>query len=483
MKEVRRKNGKRKGAEALYRRDIVTSRGWPGSATDSKLTYLREWKSLLAIAIPVVLSELGWMFMTIVDMVMVGRLGPASIGAVGVGNAVYYAPALFGIGILLGLDTLVSQAYGRGEFDECHRSLAQAVYLAIVYTPLCMLMVWAATYLFHSWGITPEVARLGGRYLRVLNFGTLPLLLYAAIRRYLQGVGRARMVTFALISANLLNWAGNWVLIYGRLGAPAMGVRGSALSTLFSRIYLAGLLLLTAWHHEAQRGHSLFGGWAAPDVTRLSHLLRLGTPAASQIVLEVGAFGAATVLAGRLAPEALAAHQIALNWASITYMVPLGVSAAAAVAVGHAVGAADGAKAQRAGWLGILTATSFMGIAAILFLVFPRELVKVYTANAGVLRLCVPLFGLAGAFQIFDGVQGVATGALRGLGETRMPMYANLIGYWLLGLPLGYLLCFGAGWGIYGLWIGLTLALILISIAILLQWSRLSRRLATTGIL
>jgi MATE family multidrug resistance protein len=440
--------------------------------------YLREWQALLRIAIPVVLAELGWMFMTIVDMVMVGRLGPAAIGSVGVGNAIYYAPALFGIGILLGLDTVVSQAYGSGDFDECHRWLAQGVYLAATYTPLCMLLVWAASHWVYAWGVTPEVANLSGQYVRVLNLSTLALLLYAAFRRYLQGVGRARIVTFALISANLFNWAGNWALIYGKWGAPAMGVRGSALSTLLARIYMTAVLVFAAWQNEARRGHPLFRRWAAPQLARLGKLLRLGAPAAAQIVLEVGAFGGATVLAGRLAPEALAAHQIALNWASITYMVPLGVSAAAAVSVGHAVGAGDPPRARRAGWLGIFTGIVFMGMAAAVFLVFPRQLLLVYTGNRAVLRLGIPLLGLAGAFQIFDGIQGVSTGALRGLGETRIPMFANLIGYWLFGLPLGYVLCFHEGWGIYGLWSGLTLALVLISVIILLRWQRESRRLA-----
>ena len=453
-----------------------------GQIITRRVRYLLEWRALLRIAVPVVLAELGWMFMTIVDMVMVGSLGPTAIGAVGVGNAVFYAPALFGIGILLGLDTLVSQAWGRGDFDECHRSLAQAVYIAAAYTPLCMAMVWAATYWFTSWGVTPAVAGLSGQYLRMLNYSTLPLLLYAALRRYLQGVGRARAVTFALISANLFNWAGNWVLIYGRLGAPAMGVRGSALSTLIARVYMTAVLLFATWQHESRRGHPLFRRWAAPDLSRLRRLLALGAPAATQIVLEVGAFGGATVLAGRLAPEALAAHQIALNWASITYMVPLGVSAAAAVSVGHAVGACDPARARRAGWLAILTSIAFMAIAAVCFLVFPGRLVRVYTANAAVLQLGVPLLALAGAFQIFDGIQGTATGALRGLGETRLPMYANLVGYWAMGLPLGYVLCFTAGWGIYGLWIGLTLALILISLMILLRWVTESRRIAAVPV-
>lgn len=438
----------------------------------------KELRSLLALAVPVILSELGWMSMSIVDTIMVGRLSAEAIGAVGMGNAIYYAPALFGIGILLGLDTLVSQAYGRGDFDECHRWLSQGVYIALAFTPVLMVLLWAAPLAFPHLGINPAVSRQTSDYLRVLNWGTLPLLLYAAFRRYLQGVKRVGPVTFALISANLINWGGNWAMIYGHLGFPAMGVRGSALSTCLARVYMAAVLIFAAWKNEAGRGHPLFGHWPGVAFERISGLLKLGVPAAGQIVMEVGAFGAATVMAGRLAPAALAAHQIALNCAAFSYMVPLGTSAAAAVAVGHAVGAGDGPRARRAGWLALAIGVSFMACAAIAFLLAPHAILIIYTNQEAVVQMGVPLLALAAAFQIFDGIQTISTGALRGLGETRMPMLANFAGYWIFGLPLGYVLCFWRGRGIFGLWTGLTLALIFIALVLLFQWRRDSSRLA-----
>jgi multidrug resistance protein, MATE family len=437
----------------------------------------RELRSLLALAIPVILSELGWMSMSIVDTIMVGRLSAEAIGAVGMGNAIYYAPALFGIGILLGLDTLVSQAYGRGDFDDCHRWLSQGVYIAIAFTPVLMAFLWAAPLAFSHLGVNRAVSQQTADYLRMLNWGTLPLLLYAAFRRYLQGVKYIGPVTFALISANLINWAGNWALIYGHLGLPAMGVRGSALSTCFARVYMAGVLIFAAWKNEARRGHSLFAHWPGVIFSRIRSLLKLGVPAAGQIVMEVGAFGAATVMAGRLSPVALAAHQIALNCAAFSYMVPLGTSAAAAVAVGHAVGAADGPRARRAGWLALAIGVGFMACAAIVFLLAPHAVLVIYTNQAAVVNMGVPLLALAAAFQIFDGIQTISTGALRGLGETRVPMLANFAGYWIFGLPLGYVLCFWRKQGIFGLWIGLTLALISIAMVVLFQWWRDSSQL------
>jgi MATE family multidrug resistance protein len=441
----------------------------------------QELGAMVALAVPVVMSELGWMAQGIVDTIMVGRLGPAAIGAVALGNAVYYTPVLLGFGLLLGLDTLVAQAFGRKDHDDCHRWLAQGVYLTIAVTPPLMLVIALASFGFTPLGIAHEVAAPAAGYLRVLNWGTLPLLLYAATRRYLQAVSEVRVVTVTFVAANLLNWFGNWVLIYGKFNMPAMGVDGSALSTVLSRIFMAAALLGFAWRHERKRGHPLFRHWAAPNLARLQELVRLGAPAAGQVVLEVGAWNMATLSAGWLTPAALAAHQIVLNYASLTYMVPLGVSSAAAVSVGQAIGAGDPARARRDGWLALGLGTGFMLLAAMLFLAAPGPLIALYTRDPAVMAVAPGLLGLVAAFEIFDGIQTVSTGALRGLGETRIPMLANLVGYWLLGLPLGLYLCFVRGWGIYGLWIGLTLALIVIASTLLARWRRESAMRALTS--
>jgi multidrug resistance protein, MATE family len=439
-----------------------------------------ELRAMIALAVPVVLSELGWMAQGVVDNIMVGRIGPVAIGAVALGNAVYYTPCLFGIGLLLGLDTLVSQAHGRRDHDECHRWLAQGIYIACIITPPLMILIAALSFGFTRFGVIPEVARLSGGYLRIINWGTLPLLLYGGTRRYLQGVGEVRVITVTYVLANLLNWFGNWVLIYGRFGMPALGVNGSAISTCIARVAMAAALLGFAWRYERKRGHPLFRHWAGPQLGRLRALVRLGAPAAGQIVLEVGAWNLSTFSAGYLSPVALATHAIALNYASVSYMVPLGMSAAAAVSVGHAVGAGDPERARRAGWLALALGTSFMLMAAVAFLVAPGPLLTLYTHDPRVLALGPSLLFIAAIFQIFDGIQTVSTGALRGLGETRIPMLANLVGYWVLGLPLGMTLCFVLKWGIYGMWIGLTLALIVIAMTLLSRWHKDSERIAVS---
>jgi len=442
---------------------------------DAKADWRRELSALTQLAIPVVLSELGWMAQGVVDTIMVGSLGPAAIGAVALGNALFYTPSLFGIGLLLGLDTVVAQAYGRKDFDDCHRWLAQGCYLAIAIAPILIFLVFCACFALIRFGITPEVALPAASYVRILAWSIPPLLIYGAVRRYLQGVGQVRVITITYIGANLINWAGNWALIYGHLGFPAMGVRGSALSTVIARIMMAASLLGFAWRYERSRGHPLFKHWAGPQLDSIRRLIRLGLPAAGQITLEVGAWNAATLSAGWLNPIALATHQIAINYASITYMVPLGISAAAAVSVGHAVGAGNPARARRAGWLALALGTAFMLVAGIIFLVIPSPLIRLYTSDPRVLAVGPSLLWIAAAFQVFDGVQTISTGALRGLGETRAPMFANFVGYWILGLPLGLILCFVLKWGIYGMWIGLTLALIVISSLLLRRWHQASQ--------
>jgi MATE family, multidrug efflux pump len=457
---------------------IESGSSTPGHSTPGHSTpWSRELRAMVTLAVPVVLSELGWMMQGVVDTIMVGRLGPAAIGAVALGNAVCYTPSLFGVGLMLGLDTLVSQAYGRQDHDECHRWLAQGVYLAMIAAPLIMAAVWLASFGLPRFGITQEVAGPASVYVRILNWSTLPLLLYQCTLRYLQGVGQVRVVTLTYVLANLVNWFGNWVLIYGKLGMPALGVRGSAYSTVASRLLMAMVLIGFAWRYERRRGHPLFRHWAGPQIARIKELLRLGAPAGGQILLEVGAWNFATFAAGYLTPAALATHQIVLNYASVTYMVPLGISAAGAVSVGQAVGAGDPARARRAGWLALGLGTSFMLLAALALLILPGPLIRLYTHDPQVLAVGRSLLLIVAAFEVFDAIQSISTGALRGLGETRIPMLANLLGYWALGLPLGLFLCFGMKRGIQGLWIGLTLALIVIALLLLARWRRDSARI------
>jgi MATE family multidrug resistance protein len=438
----------------------------------------QEFRPMFRLALPVVLAELGWMTMGIVDTLMVGPISPAAIGAVGMGTSLFMGVCIFAMGLMLGLDTLVSQAFGAGRLDECHRWLVHGVVMSLVLSAPITLVILGLASSMTRWGLHPEVLHLTQPYLMTLAWSVPPLLLYASFRRYLQGVGVARPVMLALAAANLVNVFFNWVLIYGHLGAPALGVRGSAWATVLARIGMSAFLLLTIVVREHNRRPGLFETSMRIEMRRIRRLIALGLPASAQVTLEIGVFAAATALAGKLVPASLAAHQIALNLVAFTFMVPLGVSAAGAVRVGHAVGRGDPEGAARAGWTAILFGMLFMTCSAMVFLLVPRLLIGAFSPDSDVRHVGVSLLFVGAVFQIFDGLQAVATGVLRGLGDTRSPMFWNLGGHWFIGLPLGYWLCFGAGTGVVGLWWGLSTGLTICGIGLLVVWSRRIQALA-----
>lgn len=439
---------------------------------------------MLKLAGPVILGEIGWMSMGIVDTLMVGPLGPQAIGAAGLGGSLFMATAIFGMGLLLGLDTLVSQAYGARRLDECHRWLFHGVAMALLISLPLMIVVWLIAHGLNSFGLNPVVLPLATGFLAHINFGMLPLLLYASFRRYLQGMGVVAPVTFALVTANIVNAGVNWVLIYGHFGFPALGITGSAWATNFARTYMATVLLIAIVWHNRRKDTGL---WRVPRViepARLRRLFTLGFPAASQITLEVGVFATATALAGRLMPAELAAHQIALNIASLTFMVPLGMASSAAVLVGQAIGRRDGPGAVRAGWMALALAAVFMSLTAIVFLAVPHLLIEPFTQDPLAIATGAMLLLVAAVFQLFDGLQVTATGVLRGIGDTKTPMISNLIGHWAIALPIGWWFCFRAGYGVIGLWIGLSTGLILVGIVLVGVWAGVTRRLRhLTGVI
>ncbi len=422
-----------------------------------------------------VLAEIGWMSMGLVDTVMVGRLGPAAIAATGMGSGVFTAIVIFGMGLMLGLDALVSRATGAGRPDECVHWLHQGVVLALGVAPFVMLVTWAAFATIDAWGLNAQIRTLAGPYLQVIALSALPLLLYAAFRRYLQGIHVVRPIMFALVSANLVNAVANAMLIYGRFGAPALGVTGSAWATCIARVYMALFLYVAIRREHRRRGTTHPRVPFMLDPARLRRLIALGAPAAAQITLEVGVFALATALAARLDSVSSASHQIALNIASVVFMVPLGLSSAGAVRVGHAVGARDIQRARRAGWTALALGGVVMTVLGLVLYLFPVPMLRAFTTDARVLPIGTRLLVIAAAFQLFDGTQAVATGVLRGLGDTRTPMVMNVIGHWLLGLPVGYALCFRLGWGVAGLWIGLSIGLVFCAIVLMATWIRRTR--------
>lgn len=431
-----------------------------------------ELRPTIRLALPLVLAEVGWMTMGIVDTIMVGHLpnSATAMGAVSLGSGIFIVLGLFGGGLLLGLDTLVSQAFGAGQREDCHRSLVNGIYLSLALTPILGAPILLLPRLLGSMQIDPAVFALAMPYTKALGVGLFPLLLYFAVRRCLQAMDMVKPVAFALITANLINAFFNWILIYGHWGVHAMGTVGSGWSTSIARTYMAAVLVGYLLWYDHRHRTELLKTPIDVDLPRIRRLLALGFPAAMQATLESGVFASVTTLIARLGAVPLASHQIALNAVSLTYMVPLGVSSAAAVRVGQALGRKDPRGARDAGGTAIVLGAAFMTCTGILLVAFPHWIARLFTPDEAVIRATFGLLVAGAAFQLFDGIQTVATGALRGVGDTRTPMFCHFLAYWVIGLPLGAWLCFRRGWGAIGLWSGLSLALILIGIVLLFVW-------------
>jgi MATE family multidrug resistance protein len=436
-----------------------------------------EIGDMARLAAPIVLAELGWMTMGIVDTMFVGRVSAEAIGAVSLGTVLFYGVSITASGLLLGLDTLVARSFGAGDPKDCRHSLIASLWLAVILMPLVMAIVFGIIWFLPSVGIEPGVLEATRPYLRTLTWSTPALILYFGLRRYLQATDAVRPVMITLLTANLVNVAGNWLLVFGNLGAPKLGAEGAAWATFASRLYMAGALGIVI----ARRDPEFFGDSWKADWRRVWELLKLGLPAAGQIALEVGVFGLVTVLVSKMSVAGLAGHQIALATVSTTFMLPLGISSAAAVRVGHALGRGDRHGAATSGWTALALGAAAMGTCALILLAAPQWVARLFTPEAEIVAAGAVLLRIAAFFQLFDGLQVVATGALRGAGDTHTAMLCHLTGYWIVGLPLGIVLGFSKGLGAAGLWIGLSAGLILIGIVLTLFWRRRARNLMSLG--
>jgi len=424
-----------------------------------------ELRALLTLAVPVVVVQVGMMFMGVVDTLMVGHVSASALAAVALGNLYFFGVAIFGMGVLMGLDPVIAQAVGAHDEPAIARGVQRGMILAGLLSLPAMVLLWPAEHVFRWLGQPTDVVPLAGTYAKLVIPGVLPFLAYAVLRQTLQAMGRMRAIVVTIVAANLLNILLNWIFVFGNLGAPALGVAGSSIATTASRWIMALVLLGLSW--PALRHHLLPVRPESLLPTPLWRMLRLGAPIGIQFELEYGAFGLTGILMGRLGTTQMAGHQVALNLASLTYMVPLGVSAAAAVLVGQAVGRGDEQGTRRHARTALIVGALFMALTGATFLTIPGTLAGLYTNAPGVLVVAATLLPLAGIFQVFDGIQVVASGVLRGLGDTRSPMIINIIGFWLVGIPSSLFLCFIVGLGAPGLWWGLVLGLAAVAVILL----------------
>jgi MATE family multidrug resistance protein len=440
------------------------------------------FRGLLALAAPLVASHAGNQMMSVVDTAMVGRLGSAELAGVGIANGLYFTITLVGLGCVLGMDAPAAQAVGAKEHVRARRILWQGLWVALACAfPLCLLVFFAPGIL-PLFGVEPEICRHARDYLwgRVPN--VFPFLFTVAVRSFLQANGRTTPMIVATIVGNVVNFIGNGLLMWGddalsrvglpRVGLPALGVVGAAISTTISSTLMMSVLIVSARRVEAPEDP--LRRKLDPDLART--IFRLGLPIGLQLLAEVGVFSLVAVLTGRLGKEAASAHQIAIQLASFSFCVTIGIASATAVLVGHSIGRARTGDARHAGLLGLATSAIFMSCSGVVFLIHPELLARILTDKPEVIAASLPLIQIAGFFALSDGTQATASGALRGAGDARVPLIANVIGHYAIGFPIAWILGFGLGLGTKGLWWGLSAGLTAVAIGLTARFLAITRR-------
>lgn len=431
---------------------VETTRAPPNTITG-------ELAGLWKLALPLAFAQAGQALMGMVDTAVLGRLSATAQAGGGLGNSLSFALSYFGIGVMLALDPLVSQAIGAGEHAKARSHLWQGIWLALLTSAAVMLAISLAPLFLGVFGVVPAVAEGAATYMWWRLPGVPGLLLFVATRSYLQGVGRPMVTFWAMVVANVANLVLDLVLVFGAGPIPPLGVAGASIATVLCTWVQLGVLWLGM--PKAPEGTQ-----RRVDRAELAMALKLGAPIGLQFIAEAGVFSLAGVLAARLGAEASAAHQVALTWASVTFCVAVGIGSAAATRVGWGIGAKDLPAARRAGLVAFGSVVVFMGLSALVFLSVPQAMAGVMSDDPKVIAAVVSLFVVVAVFQVSDGLQAVGAGALRGAADTTFSFWANVAGHWLVGLPVAVLLGLRGSLGVVGLWWGLSAGLTVVAIAL-----------------
>lgn len=457
-------------------------------------SWREEARRTLALAWPLALTNLSQHAMTLTDAVILGWLSTEALAAATLGANLYWMMMAPALGVALAAGPMLAQArgrarrgggLGRGWMREMRRAARSAVWAVAMLLIPSWALLWLGAPLLRGMGQDPGLAALAGEYLGTLMWGLLPFTVFVVLRGFLAAMGRPGPALAIALAAILVNAALDWVLVFGALGWPGLGVAGAGLaSSLANLLMLLGLLGLIARDRGLGRFHLLGRLWR-PDPTMIRAVFRIGLPISATMLLEIGVFSAAAFALGWFGAVAVAAHAIALQTAATTFMVPMGIAQAATARVGLHAGAGDLTAAARAGWIAIGLGAGFMAAMALLLILGRETIAWAFldptdgSAEAAA-ALGATLLVIAGIFQLADGVQAVAAGALRGLSDTRVPMLLAAFGYWGLGMPVGLALAWLAGVGPPGIWFGLAAGLGVVAVLMLRRWNDLLRELGNT---
>lgn len=452
-----------------------------------------EFRATLALAWPLALTNLSQHLMTLTDAIVLGWLSTGALAAATLGANLYWMTMAPALGVALAAGPMLAQARGRGSaggagargwVEEMRRAARGAILAATAVLAPCLLVLWHGGAVLRALGQDAVLAAEAGTYLRTLMWGLLPFVAFVVLRAFLAAMERPGPALALAVAGVAVNAALSWLLTFGALGWPGLGIRGAGLaSTLSNLLMLAGLVLVIARDARGLGRIRLLARWWRPDAATLREVARIGLPIAATMLLEIGVFSAAAFLMGGFGAVAVAAHAIALQTAATTFMVPMGIAQAATARVGLLEGAGQRAAAVRAGWAAILLGAGFMAAMALLLLLARERIAWGFldpadAPAAAAAGLGAALLAIAALFQLADGVQAVAAGALRGLKDTRVPMLLAAFGYWAAGLPLGLLLALPLGQGPHGLWFGLAAGLGVVAALMLGRWRRLARAAA-----
>lgn len=446
--------------------------------TDRHL-WIAEARATIALAWPLIATNLAQVAINATDVIMMGWLGPEALASGALGSNLYFAVMIFGIGVVTAAAPMASAELGRRSHSvrDVRRTVRQAFWAAATLCVPFWLLLWQTEPILVLLGQEPALAANAASYTRAMQWALLPTFLYVVLRIFISALERPRWALMIGGLAIPFNAFANWCLIFGNLGAPALGLQGAGVGSVLTGFFMLGAMALVVVTDRRFRRYHLFGRFWRADWGRYRELWRLGLPIGMTLAFEVLVFNAAVLLMGLFGAVALAAHSIALQIAAISFMVPLGFSQAVTVRVGRALGAGDRDAITRAGWTPLVMGVTFMGLMALLMILFPRPLIGVFldrdvAENTEVIGMAVSFLAIAALFQVFDGAQAIAAGMLRGLQDTRMPMIYAGIGYWVIGLSSGVLLAFPFEMKGVGIWLGLATGLAAVSVLMLARWWR-----------
>ncbi len=441
------------------------------------LDYKKNIKETVKLALPISVGQLGHILMAVTDTIMVGHLGAAPLAAASVANAVFSTFMIFGLGLSIAITPITAVSVGAKENDK----LKSLLYTSLIINLTAGLLILASILLGSNYlqylNQPKDVTNLMGPYLVVIGISILPIMLFQSYKQFLEGLSDVKSAMYINLAANIGNIFFNWVLIYGKFGFPAMGLLGAGIATLATRTIMA----ISFWGYFKlnKKYKELFSELTLKifEKSITKKILSIGLPMAGQLVTEVAAFSFIGIMVGWIGTTQLAAHQIALNMASSTFMIMIGISSAGTVRVGNALGEKNYRKVKIAGYTAIALCVAVMFVFGLLFVLFNNLLPYIYINDINVIKVTANLLLIAAAFQIFDGWQASSAGVLRGIGDVTIPALIIFIAYWIIGIPLGYYLAFILKWSVYGIWLSIVISLIFVAGFLFFRFIKLEKSL------